>query len=349
TLYSDAPSWNMYGQNPARTNFSRDNIDVPLTLKWRHSASAAIGKTLLVSNGVLFFSTMDGNIHAFSIDSGKKIGSKKTGFHSTFVLSDSLLFIARRYGDDTLFRYNLKTGKTDWKLNAGDISSEPLLFENEIVITALYKHIDMYKLSTGEKIWKFDTPDHIHSSAASDGDFIIFGCDDGNIYALNKSDGKLAWKFKTGAAVQSTAAINGGIAFVGSLDGNFYAIDIKSGELRWQFLTDGQLFHGAAVTTEMVIFGSTDGWLYNVDQQTGSLNWEFKTGSVISTSPLVCNDKVFFGTLDRHYYAVDINSGEQIWKYKTRGRVRTAAIVWNHYLIGASEDSHVYVFSAEEH
>ncbi len=339
------PDWTMYAGSPDRLNIYPGELTLPLELAWRFKTSSAVEQTLIVNQGVLFFSTMDGNLYAVKIATGEKIGRIKTDIHATCLLQDSILIIARRYGDDTLFRYDLINGKFDWGINAGDISSEPFIVDNQIVVTALYKHLDFYNLKTGARIWKFETEDQIHSSPASFGEQIFFGCDDGYLYALSKKDARLNWKFKTAAAIQSTPTIKNGTVFFGSNDHFFYAVESNSGQLKWKFKTNGQIFHAAAANDSLIIFGSTDAFIYCLNQFSGKLVWKFQANSVVSTCPLIVNDLVFFGSLDRFYYALEISTGKEKWKYQTKGRIRTAPVVWGNYLLGASEDNYVYAFT----
>ena len=342
-----ASNWEMYGGNQARTNTYPGAISLPLKLKWHHSASAAIGKTILVKDGVIFFNTMDGRTYAYNIKTGEKIGHIKTEYQSTSIVKDSVLFFARRYGDNTLFKYNLNRGKTEWKFNAGDVASEPLILDEGIVVTALYKHIDYYDLSTGDEIWKFETDDQIRSSPATDRNTIVFGCDNEFIYAVNKVTGKIKWKYKTGGSVQATPSIKDGIVYVGSCDQYFYAINLQTGKLEWKFKTKGQIFQSAAINDSVVIFGSTDSQLYCLDCSSGDQIWTFEANSVISTSPLICKNKIFIGSLDHFYYALDIATGVELWKFETKGRIRTEPVIWKNYFIGASEDYDLYVFESK--
>jgi outer membrane protein assembly factor BamB len=344
----DLPNWEMYGGDPARINVSHSDISLPLDLKWRYNASSAVGKTILVIDGIAYFNTMDGKLYALDIKTGKKIGHRKINVDGTCAYQDTNIFIALRYGDETLFKYNLKRAKNDWKIDAGDISSEPLLLNDEIAITALYQHIDLYKTSDGSKIWQTKTDGQIRSSPAYHNGIIVFGCDDGFIYAVGKTSGQLRWKFKTNAGVQATPAIKDTIVYIGSSDKTFYAIGIKSGKLIWSFNAKGQILNTPAIDDNVVLFGSTDAHLYCLDRLSGKKIWSFEAKSVISTSPLICKNKVFFGSLDQNYYAVDLKTGEEIWSYKTKGRVKTAPVIWGNYLVGASENNYVYIFSTPE-
>ncbi len=344
----DFANWEMNGGNPARTNVYAGDISFPLNLKWRYSASSALGMSILAIDGFVYFTTMDGRLFALDIQTGKKIGHRKTVIDATCAYRDTSLFLALRYGDETLFKYNLKRNKNDWKIDAGDIASEPLILDHEIAITALYNHIDLYRISDGSKIWQTKTENQIRSSPAYHKGIIVFGCDDGFVYAVDKMSGQIRWKFKTNASVSATPAIQDTLVYIGSSDKNFYAIGINSGKPIWSYQTAGQILLASAVNDHVVVFGSNDSQLYCLDRLTGKKIWAFEAESIISTSPLITNSKIIFGSFDYHYYALDLSTGEEIWKYKTKGRVKTAPVIWGNYLIGASENNYVYIFSTSE-
>jgi len=347
-VIDDIPNWTIWGGNSARTHVYPGKFSLPLELVERVSASSAVGKTLLAADGLLFFTTLDGNVYVYDLIKKKEAGHKNMELHSTLAVQDSVLIIARRYGDDTLFGYNLTAGKIFWHINAGDIDSEPLISDNEIIVTALYKHIDKYQLMSGERIWKTDLPKQIHSSPASDGKLIFFGCDDNQVYAINDDNGEIVWKFATNGAVQGAGAVLDSTVFIGSTDDFFYALDARDGKLRWKFETGGQILNSPALVKSAVIFGSTDEKLYCLNPENGTLRWTFHAGSVISTTPLICGQLVFFGSLDHYLYALDIKTGEELWKFQTKGRIRTDPIIWGKYLICASEDHDIFIFQSKE-
>ena len=54
---------------------------------------------------------------------------------------------------------------------------------------------------------------------------LYFGCDDGNLYALNAVTGKLLWKQKCGdSEMASSPWIADGVIYIGSKDGSIWAI-----------------------------------------------------------------------------------------------------------------------------
>ncbi|QEG24936.1 outer membrane protein assembly factor BamB family protein [Mariniblastus fucicola] len=50
-------------------------------------------------------------------------------------------------------------------------------------------------LQTGKLIWQFNAGGPVRLAPTIDGDKVLFGCDDGFAYCLNKSNGKQIWKF----------------------------------------------------------------------------------------------------------------------------------------------------------
>ncbi len=344
----DAPNWEQFAGSMARTNSYPGELKLPLRLKWKYNTAGTVGNTILAANGIAYFTTMDGRLIAVDIATGKKIGHRKIGVDATCTYHDSCLYLALRYGDETLFKYDLTKGKYQWKIDAGDIASEPLVVDQYIIVTALYNHVDLYQSKNGVRIWQTKTEDQIRSSPAYRSGVIVFGCDDERIYAVNRSDGKIRWKFKTGASVLATPALGDSIVYVGSGDNQFYAIHLFSGKMIWQFGARGRIVHAAAVNDSLAIFGSTDGRLYCLNRATGALRWSFQAQSIISTSPMICGNLVFFGSMDQHYYAVDLETGSVQWKYKTNGRVRTTPVIWQNYLICASENNELYIFSFAE-
>lgn len=339
-------NWPLFGGDFSRANYRQATLSPPLNNHWLYKASSAIGPTLLAVNGYLFFCTLDGRLYTLNINTGHKIGRIKTeGSHeATCAYYKGKLIIASRYGELTLANYDLENGKYLWKIDAGDIASEPLITDEGIFVSALYKHIDKYHFDSGEKLWSFETEDQHRSSPALSKNVLVVGCDNGIIYALNAKSGKLKWKFKTGASVFTTPSIWDETVFIGSLDSVFYALNLSDGALLWSFRANSPIYQSAATDGMNVIFGSSDGRLYCLNAETGQEIWRFQANSVVSTPPVISGRVVYFGSLDRHYYGLSLQDGKKLWQFATKGRIRTAPVVWGKYVFGASENKFVYAF-----
>ena len=53
---------------------------------------------------------------------------------------------------------------------------------------------------------------------------MVFGSDDGKVYALDLNTGELLWSHRTNNKVQASPIVINGRVYIGSRDGNFYAI-----------------------------------------------------------------------------------------------------------------------------
>ncbi|MCH8981887.1 PQQ-like beta-propeller repeat protein, partial [candidate division KSB1 bacterium] len=339
-------NWTLYGGDPSRANYRDETLAPPLEHIWTYKATSAPGKTLTVANGLIYFVTLDGRLDVVNIENGKRFGRLKTEghFEATCAFYENDLVIASRYGNKTLTAYNLEQGKHLWKINAGDIASEPLVTSEGIFVSALYNHIDKYRLETGERIWTFKSEGQHHSSPALSQNTLVVGCDNGNIYALNAEKGTLKWEVTTGASIFATPIIKDEKVFVGSSDSVFYSLNLEDGEIFWEFQADRPIYETAATDGERVVFGASNGQVYCLDFESGEEVWSFKAKSLVSTAPLISGDVVFFGSLDRHYYCLDLRNGNELWSFETKGRIRTSPVLWGKYVIGASEDRFLYAF-----
>ncbi len=226
--------------------------------------------------------------------------------------------------------------------------------------------------------WVFPTGQRIVASPTAHGGAIVFGSDDGGVYAVDAVTGRQRWMQGTDGPVSSTPAIAGGRVYALSYDGHLYALDERSGEVLWKFATEGERrfeargLHGLRPRTQTfadmfdvylsspvvadgaVFFGSGDGHLYAVDAVTGALRWRFRTGDVVHASPAFADGVVYAGSWDGRFYAVDAKSGQQRWMFQAgvdpmihnqQGFQSSPAIV-NGVVYTGCRDGHVYALDA---
>ena len=222
--------------------------------------------------------------------------------------------------------------------------------------------------------WVFPTGARVVSSAVWHDGAVLFGSDDGNVYAVDAATGRQRWMTHTGGPVASTPAVSGGRAFAVSGDGRLYALDARSGEVLWKFATGGERrfeakgLHGMQPRTQTfadmydvylssplvvdghVVFGSGDGHVYAVDAASGKLAWKFATGDVVHASPAYADGLVVIGSWDGRLYALDAATGAQRWAFQAgldplihnqQGFQSSAAIADGVVYVGC-RDGHLY-------
>jgi outer membrane protein assembly factor BamB len=226
--------------------------------------------------------------------------------------------------------------------------------------------------------WSFPTGERIVSSPVAHDGAVIFGSDDGRVYAVDADTGRQRWMHRTDGPVASTPAVAGDRVYVLSYDGRLHALDARSGELLWKFATEGERrfeargLHGMQPRTQtfadmydvylssplvaegMVFFGSGDGHVYAVDAASGGLKWKFRTGDVVHASPAYADGMLYVGSWDGRLYALDAHSGRQRWVFQggvdalmhnQQGFQSSPAVVGG-VVYSGSRDAHVYALDA---
>jgi outer membrane protein assembly factor BamB len=226
--------------------------------------------------------------------------------------------------------------------------------------------------------WSFATGDKVVGSPVWHDGLVIFGSDDGNVYALDAASGRQRWMVRTGGPVPATPAVHGGRVYVGSYDGRFYALDAATGALLWRFATDGERrfeargLHGSQPRTQtvadpfdvylssplvhdgLVIFGSGDGQVRALDAISGALRWAYRAGEVVHASPALADGLVVVGDWASRLVALDARTGAERWRFQAgvdtlmanQQGFQSSPAVANGVVFVGCRDSHLYAIDA---
>ena len=167
---------------------------------WRAYLAASSKVTPAVANGVVYVGANDGNLRAFNAKSGKELWSADTG---------------------------------------AEILAEPLVDGGKVYSANGLGVVSAYTLA-GKKVWSFTAGDAVYSSPVMAEGKVIFGCNDGWLYALDADTGKMAWVNKDGTyAVESKPFVWHGNVYYGAWDEYIRCVAAKTGKLVWQQLGEG--------------------------------------------------------------------------------------------------------------
>jgi outer membrane protein assembly factor BamB len=174
-----------------------------------------------------------------------------------------------------------------------------------------------YSIAKGGSIWS--TP-LVHK------DMIVFGCNDGYVYALNK-DGSKRWSFLTNDIVNSSPVVHNENIIFGSFDGYMYALSLE-GELKWKFYTGNKVSASPLAVEGVVYFGSNNGNFYALSVDDGRELWKYRhTEGIFYMSAAAANDSIFFGHYIGGIFCLS-KDGRFLWRTQTGDHtVQTPAVL----------------------
>ncbi len=239
-------NWPMYGYDPARTRYLPvKGLDPPFGASlWSFQAGKLLEFQPIVVHGTIYFMDKDGTFYALNVHGGHVEWKRKIG---------TLNASSPAYWNGRLFAVNL----------------EP---QQAVALNAKKK---------GKVLWRTPLPGRSESSPLVHNGKVIFGCESGDIFALDEKTGKVRWKVHTGGAVKGALALDHGTLFADNYAGEVWAIDAGNGHVKWTahtqgggFLHGGGVYSTPAVAFGRVYLGGLDGRVYSFVEKTGAARLE---------------------------------------------------------------------------
>ena len=297
---------------------------------WTYQSGGNVIATPALTNGLVVFGNEFGEVEALDKKSGKKVWTfKAKGPVYSSPAADAGLVV---FGATDSFVYALdaKKGKLKWKQKTGaSVLGSPLIENGTVYIGGSDHHFRAYELQTGTLKWASKVmKGPMMSRPVIEGDRIVFGAWDRNLYCLDKNSGSLLWTWNNGSSVInfSPAAcipvIVDSTVFVVAPDRYLSAIDLASGATLWRTneatireslggSADGQWIYGKTMNDTVVVFPAA--------RTQSPAAWKLHAGYGYEHAPSMLIEKegqVYFGTRNGVVYAIDPVRRAVQWKYK---------------------------------
>ena len=352
TLKADASDWTMFAKEETRVNSTHEAVTPPLTLEWQYDISGGVGNgSPLVVDSVLMIGNLRGELCAINAYTGKRIGWVDLGdaIQGAPVIDGNDALVCLSNTELSLVRFDLTGGKPEWRRDYGDIEASPLLHDRHIFIGNTEGVFHCIDQETGDMVWKYELPDNakhngIRTSAAGSDSLIIFGADDGSLYALEAGRGRLCWRTNTGGSIAGSPCIAEQTVYVGNLGGTICAVDLRSGKLRWKFEAGTSIYASASFAENTIFIGTTGGTMYALDATKGTLVWKTDLGGVINSGAVIAANVLYVGTLTKTLFGLQTTDGAVVFKQEVPGRVKTSAAVAHGRLFLATDEKLVLSF-----
>jgi outer membrane protein assembly factor BamB len=238
--------------------------------------------------------------------------------------------------DALFYALDAKNGRIEWKRKIGNLNaSSPAYFDGRLFAVTREPHmaIALDAKKKGKVLWRTPLPDRSESSPLVHHGKVIFGCESGDIFALDEKTGKVRWRTHTNGPVKGALAYHDNTVFADNYAGEVYALDAGNGRVKWEahtqgggFLHGGGVYSTPAVAFGRVYLGGLDGRVYSFEEKTGDLAWSQSTGAEVYPSPAVADTPhapptVFIGSQDKRFYALDAKTGAIRWEHYMNGVV----------------------------
>jgi outer membrane protein assembly factor BamB len=223
------------------------------------------------------------------------------------------------------------------------------------------------KKKNGRKEWRFKTTGPVNSAPGFWNDLVLFGDDDGRLYAVSIPDGKEAWRAELGSEILSAPSVSGDRVYVATADGKVAALNAADGRILWEggrkneftgrikFTIRGNASPAPDPAGDRIFVGYSDGVLQSLSAAGGKVLWEknlvsdFKDGrerakgfSDVDGTPLVEGDRVYVATFDGGLFALGKQNGAVVWSRPQGSGVRILAT--GDLLVVAASNGHLTAY-----
>jgi len=219
-------------------------------------------------NGNLYALDFSGNpVWADSYDTGEPIWAAPAA-------DGGILYFASL--DHNLHAVDMENGTQVWTRDLGTASSGiPVIADGVLYIGTFGSRIFALDAATGEENWSFETGDWVFGSVAVSDGVVYAGDIGGLLYAVDAVSGEELWRFEAEGGIFGGPLVLDGVVYVGTDTGQFYAVS-EGGEIEWPYTTAGKIYSPARFNGEYIIIATVEGEvLLTALDASGNSRWTF--------------------------------------------------------------------------
>lgn len=225
---------------------------------WEFATASHTESTPCVAGGKVYFGAGDDGLYCLDAASGEKLW-QMSGLHvdANPLVVDGRLYcgsgIGDVYKDTAVFCLDAVTGKEQWRIPTdlpvwgalahadgqvyvGTGNGNFLASANELEVPERPAGAVLgLDAATGQRIWRYDTPDGVHVRLLAAGGNVWFASRDGHAYCVAAKDGAPRWKVDLGSPIVASPALAGVNVYLAASDGRICCLDAATGKVEWSF------------------------------------------------------------------------------------------------------------------
>ncbi|MCC6807680.1 MAG: PQQ-binding-like beta-propeller repeat protein [Deltaproteobacteria bacterium] len=218
--------------------------------------------------------------------------------------------------------------------------------KDKVLFTANFQGVySAVRVRDQETLWRHSGVDPLSmpptfvskESVRSPDDLVIFGSQNGRVFAVNAQTGATVWTYEMGGEISEAPTVAEGRLLIMNSRNQLMALDALTGKWLWQYTRDFPVgltilgHSGVAVKADKVFVGFSDGFLACVQLDDGLLQWSRPltlSGQGFAdadATPIVVGDRVYASSVHDGVYALKADTGDVIWQLRAANVTRLTA------------------------
>lgn len=318
----------------------------------------------LLAGHKIYVASPGGVFEAVNKRTGTVAWSTKTPytFISGPSLGDGLLFLTT--SNSRLVAFSQADGHQLWsKKLSGDALSAPIIADNQVITKTIDGNLYSFALPRGEKRWfiQHGSPSLVLKASSSpvmlNGQVALVGYADGKLDAVDVHTGHLLWQrsivYASGSSdverlidIDADPIVSGNIVYLGSYQGYVGAMSLTDGQFIWR--KPASIYKDMVLSGNALYYTDSHDVVWAMNNQTGQVNWKqpaLKARNL--TEPSLQSGRLFVGDKTGLLHVMDAATGELVARAPMKGAVYVAPLVSGNrlYILTAANELSCYLVS----
>ena len=238
-------------------------------LIWSYKTQNIVHAVPVVENGVVYIGSYDGYFYAINEKNGSLIWKFKTVGDRWFPSGDIQKGATLAYGsiyfgsrDFNIYALEKAHGYANWNMKelGSWVVATPIVKDSVLYVgTSDSHHFYAMDAFSGEVLWKTDVPLNVFGECLVVDGSVVFGCFDGKLYKLNKTNGIVEGVFST-----KLSELNKHLIFneENQIHADIYERFSDIEKIYETILSLGSILSTPIICNNVIYFGSADNYFY---------------------------------------------------------------------------------------
>jgi hypothetical protein len=175
---------------------------------------------------------------------------------------------------------------------------------------------------SGQVLWQFQADGEVRSNLVVWEDKVLFGCDDHQIYFVDKK-GRLAGKCHAGGKTGKTLTVAENLLFFGTADRYLHCVNLNRQKRKWKIRAGGAAFVPPVVAGKRIFFLCWNCVLFCLNKNNGTILWWSSVPSRSSYRVEVIGEKVVVSSFSPKLVCFETRTGENKGSYVASQEIKS--------------------------